>query len=336
MTTRRAFHRLALGSGLGTSLASFGLPLTAQAQSIAQQPAPALAKILVGFPAGGTTDTLAHRVADKLRGSYAANVVVDNKPGNAGQLAVTALKDAPPDGSTLLLTPSSILSIYPFTYPKLPYTVDDVTPVSVACTLNHGFGVGPAVPPEVRTLNDFVAWAKAHPDKATYGSPSAGSMPHLVGALFDKLSNSHLRHVPYKGSAPGIQDLLGGQIAAMSSPLGDYLPYFKSGRLRLLAVSGKVRSPFAPNVPTYREQGFPLTMLEWYGFFLPGKASAATVRRAAAYLQPALIQPEVAASMAQAGMEVQASTPEHLSELLKADAEEWRRLIKQIGFTAES
>ncbi|MGH6638671.1 MAG: Bug family tripartite tricarboxylate transporter substrate binding protein [Polaromonas sp.] len=328
MTTRREFTRSIASTA---ALASLGLPLAARAQG-----SPELAKILVGFPAGGTTDALARRIADKLRGGYANNVVVENKPGAGGQIAVTTLRDSPADGSVMLLTPSSMLSIYPFTYPRLPYKLDDVAPVSVGCFFSHGFGVGPAVPDSVKTIKDFLAWAKANPDKANYGSPAAGSMPHMVAALLNKITNSDLKHVPYRGSAPGIQDLLGGQISAMSSPVGDYLPYLKSGRLRLLAISGTQRSPFAPDVPTYREQGHPITVLEWYGFFLPAKATPQTLRRAAAYLQPALAQPDLVSSMAQLGMEVKSSTPEALSELLKADAEEWRRLIKQIGFTTES
>lgn len=328
MTTRREFTRSIASTA---ALASLGLPLAARAQG-----SPELAKILVGFPAGGTTDALARRIADKLRGGYANNVVVENKPGAGGQIAVTTLRDSPADGSVMLLTPSSILSIYPFTYPRLPYKLDDVAPVSVGCFFSHGFGVGPAVPDSVKTIKDFLAWAKANPTQANYGSPAAGSMPHMVAALLNKITNSDLKHVPYRGSAPGIQDLLGGQISAMSSPVGDYLPYLKSGRLRLLAISGTQRSPFAPDVPTYREQGYPITVREWYGFFLPAKATPQTLRRAAAYLQPALAQPDLVSSMAQLGMEVKSSTPEALSELLKADAEEWRRLIKQIGFTTES
>lgn len=328
MTTRRHFTHSLASAG---ALASLGLPLAARAQNAAEP-----VRILVGFPAGGTTDALARRVADKLHGSYAASIVVENKPGAGGQVAITTVKDAPGDGNTLLLTPSSCMSVYPFTYPKLPYKVDDLAPVSVACFLSHGLGVGPAVPDSVKTIKDFLAWAKANPEQANFGSPAAGSMSHLLAALLFKITQARVQHVAYRGSAPGIQDLLAGKIAAMSSPVGDYMPHLKSGRLRLLAVSGTQRNPFAPGVPTYREQGYPITMREWYGFFLPGGASPQTVRRAAAYLQPALAQVDLVSTMAQAGMEVQASTPEKLHALLKTDAEEWRRLIRLIGFSAES
>jgi len=328
MTTRREFVKRS------SALAAFGaagLPLAAQAQNLE------LAKILCGFPPGGTSDAISRRIADKLRGGYATNVVVENKPGAGGQIAVSTLKDSNPDGSTMLLTPSSMLSIYPFTYPKLPYKpLEDLQPVSLACTFNHGFGVGPAVPASVKDFKDFLAWSKDNPEKANYGSPAAGSMPHMVAALASILSGVPLKHIPYRGSAPGIQDLLGGQISAMSSPIGDYLPYIKTGKLRVLAISGINRSKFVPDVPTFRQQGLPITVREWYGLFLPGKASAQTARRAAAYVQTALSQPDLVTSMGQFGMEVQSSSPQALGDLLKADAEEWRRLIKQIGFTAES
>ena len=326
MTDRRNF--LLGAAALGT----LGHPLGALAQANLE-----LARIICGFPPGGTSDAMSRRIADKLRGGYATNVVVDNKPGAGGQIGVTTLRDSPADGSAMLLTPSSMLSIYPFVYKNLPYKpLEDVQPVSLACYFNHAFGVGPAVPESVKTVKDFLAWAKANPTKANYGSPGAGSMPHLIVALLNQLNGSDLKHIPYRGSAPGIQDLLGGQISAMSSPIGDYLPYLKTGKLRVLAISGINRSPFVPDVATYRQQGFPITVREWYGVFLPGKARPEVVRRAAAYLQPALAQPDLVASMAQVGMEVQSSTSQVLGDLLKADADEWRRLIKQIGFTAES
>ncbi|WP_374519710.1 Bug family tripartite tricarboxylate transporter substrate binding protein [Hydrogenophaga sp.] len=329
MTTRRQFAQSVLGTA---ALASLGLPLSARAQAQSFD----TASILVGFPPGGTTDALSRRIADKLRGGYAANVLVDNRPGAGGQIAITNLKNSNPDGRTLLLTPSSMLSVYPFTYSKLPYTLDDVAPVSVACFFSLGFGVGPAVPASIKTVKEFLAWAKANPEKATYGSPAPGSIPHLTAALLAKTTKTDLRHVAYRGSAPAINDLLGGQISAMCSPVGDYLPHLKSGRLRLLATSGPERAPFTPDVPTLKEQGYNIAVREWYGFFLPGKASAETRRRAAAYLKPALASQDVIDSLAQVGMEVRSSTPDELAAWLKADAEQWRGIVKEIGFSADS
>lgn len=326
MTNRRNFIT-------GTAaLTGLGLPLSGLAQATLET-----AKIVVGFPPGGTADAISRRIAEKLRGSYATNVIVENKPGAGGQIAVSHAKDSAADGSTLLITPSSMLSIYPYTYPKLPYKPsEDLQPVSIACYFNHVFSVGPMVPLNVTTFKDFLSWAKANPEKASYGSPAAGSMAHLIVALALKLTGVSAQHVPYRGSAPGIQDVIGGQIAAMSCPIGDCLPHLKSGRLRLLAISGINRSPFVPDVATFRQQGLPITVREWYGIFLPGKASVQTARRAAAYLQIALSRPDVVTGMAAFGMEVRPSSSQTLADLMQADSEEWRRLIKQIGFTADS
>jgi tripartite-type tricarboxylate transporter receptor subunit TctC len=161
-------------------------------------------------------------------------------------------------------------------------------------------------------------------------------MPHMIGALLGKFTGVELRHIPYRGTVPGVQDLLGGQISSFCGPIGDYIPYVKTGKLRVLAISGKGRSPFLPASPTLRELGHPLTVREWYGFFLPGKARPEVVRRASAYLQPALAQPDLVEYGKQFGLEIQSSTASELAELLRADADEWRRLIKQVGFTAES
>ena len=300
------------------------------------QPSLDVARIVSGFPPGGTVDVLARRTAEKLRGNYATTVLVENKPGAAGQIGIITVKDSNPDGGTMLLTPSSMLSIYPFTYPKLQYKLDDVAPVSLGGYINHGLAVGPGVPATVKTLKDFLAWAKANDAKANFGSPGAGSMPHMIGILLGKFTGVDLKHIPYRGTVPGVQDLLGGQISSFCGPTGDYLPHVKTGKLRVLAISGKGRSPFLPDVPTLRELGYPLTVREWYGFFLPGKATPEVVRRASAYLQPALAHPDLAEYGKQYALEVQSSSAPALADLLKADAEEWRRLIKQVGFTAES
>lgn len=325
MTNRRTFVKAAAGfAALGA------LPFPARAQALENF------RILTGFPAGGTVDVLARRIADKLRGNYARVALVENKPGAAGQIAIITLRDSPSDGSVALVTPSSMLSIYPYTYPKLQYKLEDVTPVSVAAYINHGLAVGPAVPESVRSLKEFLAWSKANSDKANYGSPGAGSMPHMIGAMLTRASATDLRHIPYRGTVPGVQDLLGGQISSFLGPIGDYIPHAKTGKLRVLAISGSQRSPFLPETPTLRELGHAITVREWYGLFLPGKANAETVRRLANAVQPVLAQTDVLEFGKPFGLEMQSSSPQQLAELLKADANEWRQLIRDIGFTAES
>jgi len=261
---------------------------------------------------------------------------VENKPGAGGQLGVIALKDAPADGSALLLTPSSMLTIYPSTYPKLQYKPEDVAPVSLAMYTHHVFSVGPAVPESVKSMRDFFAWAKANPDKAAYGSPGAGSMPHLIGVLVAKAGNVDLRHVAYRGSIPGIQDLLGGQIAAFFGPTGDVITHSKAGKVRVLGTSGGEANVFLPGVSTLRDQGLPVALREWYAFFMPASASAQAVQRASDALQPVIRSNEVVEFARTFGLEAQGSTPRQLDALLKNDTVEWSGLAKQTGFTAES
>ena len=294
-------------------------------------------RVLCGFPAGGTTDAVSRRVADKLRPGYAKVALVENKPGGGGRLAVEELRRANPDGSSLLLTPAGMVTLYPHIYRSLSYGIDDVTPVSTACMVSFGFGVGPQVPESVKNIKDFLAWAKAHPTLANYGSPGAGSPPHFIGALLAKDSGIDLRHVPYRGSAPGIQDLLGGQVAAFTSPVGDYLPHLKGGKLRLLATSATTRTRFTPDVATYAEQGYKeLSFTEWYGFFLPPKAAPDVVQRAAAAIRAAVAAPEVVEAFAQLGLEAQSNSPAEMTKAVREENAAWAPVIKKVGFTPEA
>jgi tripartite-type tricarboxylate transporter receptor subunit TctC len=316
---------------LSTAAALGAWPLWAGAQ------APETARLLTGFPPGGTVDAVARRVADKLRGTYAKVVLVENKPGAGGRLAVEELKRSPADGTTLLLTPAAMVTLYPHLYSKLAYGLADVTPVSGVTSVVFGLAIGPGVPDSVKTLADFLAWAKANPAKAAYGSPGAGSPPHYVGALLDKESGVALNHVPYRGTVPGVQDLLGGQVASFSGPIGDYLPHVKTGRLRVLATSGPKRSRFLPDVPTFTEQGFKaLEQVEWYGFFLPGKAAPEVVQRAAAAIRAAMSGPEMADSLAPYGLEVAITSPAELARAVQDDHAAWAPVVKRVGFTPES
>jgi len=294
------------------------------------------ARILTGFPAGGTVDVVARRVADKLRGGYARVVLVDNKPGAGGRLAVDELRRSAADGSTLLITPAAMITLYPHLYTKLAYGVDDATPVCGATSVVFGLAVGPAVPANVKTLGEFLAWAKANPANANYGSPGAGSPPHLLGALLGKETGTDLNHVPYRGTVPGVQDLLGGQITSFSGPIGDFLPHIKSGRLRVLATSGSRRSRFLPDVPTYAESGHPaLTQIEWYGFFMPGRAAPDAVQRAAAAIKSALAGPEVAEALAPYGLDVAITSPAELSRAVRDEHAAWGPIVKRVGFVPE-
>lgn len=324
MLNRRQY----LGAGLACAALS---PHLTQAQGVP------VARLLIGAPAGGAGDTFLRRVAEKMRGGYAPAVIVENKPGAAGQIALLAVKDAAPDGATLLMTPSTFFSVYPHTYRKLPYSVDqDFSPVSLMAHTNFGLVVGPAVPAQVRTLRDFMDWAKANPDAATFGSPAAGSVPHLVVAAAAQQMGAPVRHVPYRGSVPGLQDMRGGQIAAMSSPIGAILPHLNQDRVRVIAVTGTARSALLPDVKTYREQGVPLVGREWFGLFMPAGVKPEVMSRVAAYLKLALQQPDLVEAAGKLGLEVASSTPQELREMIRKDSEEWKVWVKKIGFTAES
>ena len=297
-------------------------------------------KFINGFPAGGTADATSRRIAEKLGGtSYAKNAaVVENKPGAGGRIACEVVKSAAPDGATLLLTPYSMMSIYPHIYAKLSYDpVKDFTPVSIAAIMTHALTVGPMVPASVKTVKDYLAWAKANPDKANYGSPAAGSTPHFLGALLGLNHNVDLKHVPYRGSLPAVADMIGGQLASTSTPTGDALANHKAGKVRILATSGAQRTPFTPDVATYAEQGFAeLTTEEWFGFYAPARTPASVVANANAAIGAALKDKSVIDSLALMGLVAHGSTPAEMEKSQRDELTRWGPIVKKIGFTAES
>jgi tripartite-type tricarboxylate transporter receptor subunit TctC len=329
MTTRRHFVQ-AVGSA--AALGAFS-PLSAFAQTVDQ------VKIFYGFPAGSAGDSVARRVGEKLGGSAYTknNGVVENKPGAGGRIALETLKSSPADGSVLAVAQVSALANYPHIYSKMNYTDKDFAPVSIGAIMHHGFAVGPMVPANVKTIKDFLAWAKANPKDASYGSPGAGSTPHFLGALLGINSGVDLRHVPYRGSIPGVMDMVGGQIAAMCTPSGDFIAHAKAGKARILATSGPKRSPYSPDVPTFAEQGFPeLTTEEWFGFYAPAATPKSVIASANAAIRAALNEKSVIDSLAIVGLIPHGSTPEEMAAWQKKEGEVWGPLIKKIGFTADS
>ncbi len=294
-------------------------------------------RVVAGFAPGGTADIVSRRVADKLHPGYAKNAVVENKTGAGGQIAVSFVKAAAPDGATLLLTPMSMLGIYPHTYKKLPYDpVADLTPVSGAALFDYGFAVGPMVPATVRTLPEFLAWCKANPTLANFGSPAAGSSPHFIGSLLGRAANVDLRHVAFRGTQPAVLDMIGGQIAAVSGPTGEFAQNVAAGKCRLLATSGAKRNKFTPGTPTMMEQGFKdMAFSEWFGFFLPAKAPQDVVQKLNAGIRAALASQDVIDGLAVSQLEALPTSPTQLAAMLKADTELWGPLVKAVGFTPE-
>ena len=328
--SRRAVVQAA---GAAAVLASLGQRAWAQAPGAIDT-----TKIVTGFAPGGTADIVSRRVADKLHPGYAKTAVVENKTGAGGQIAVQFVKSAAADGATALLTPMSMLGIYPHTYKKLPYDpVADLAPVSLGVVFDMGFAVGPQVPATVKTVPEFLEWCKAHPTNANFGSPAPGSVPHFVGELIGRAGKVDLRHVGFRGSQPAILDMMGGQIAAVSAPVGEFLPHLSGGKVRLLATSGAARNKFVPGTPTLVEQGLKdLVFGEWFAFYLPGKAAPDVVQKAHAAVRAALADKDVVSGLAAMGLEAQSSSPAELAALLKADTEKWGPIVKAIGFTAES
>ena len=296
-------------------------------------------RIFVGFPAGTTPDILARKVAEKLvANGYARSVVVENKTGAGGQLAVSAMKGLPADGANLLLTPMSMLGVYPFTYKKLPYApLSDVTPVTMGASFDYGVGVGTAVPESVKDIPGLIAWYKANPGKANIGSSATGSTLHFTAVMMGRAAGVPLEHIGYRGSPPAVTELIGGTLPALCAPLGTFTPLMTPGsKVRLLATSGARRTSFTPNVPTLVEQGFKdLVFNEWYGFYLPAKASSDLVMRTNAALHQALKAPDVIESLHSFAMESAPTTPEQLHAALERDTKLWGPIVKSIGFTAD-
>lgn len=328
ITRRRLIHC----TGASALLGSFVPGASAQAGAFES------ARIVTGFPPGGTSDTICRRVAERLKPGYAKTVVVDNRSGAGGQIAIQHMKTQSPDGTTLLQTPMSMLGIYPHIYKKLGYDpVADLTPASLGAVFDFGFAVGPAVPATVKNIPDFLAWCKANPTQANYGSPAAGSVPHFIGVLIGRAGGVDLKHIPYRGTQPAILDMMGGQVPAVSGPVGEFTQHVASGRCRVLAATGAQRNKFAPDVATLAEQGFKdLVFSEWFGFYLPGKAPGDVVQRANSALRTALAAPDVIDGLAVMGLEAKSSSPGELEAMLKADSERWGPIVKSIGFTADS
>jgi tripartite-type tricarboxylate transporter receptor subunit TctC len=331
--TRRQWLETTGASAATALLASIGQNAFAQAATPIET-----ATVVVGFAAGGTADNISRRVAQKIGPDYARAAVVENRTGASGQIAVSYVKGRPADGSTILLTPQSILTIYPHIYKKLPYDfATDLSPVSIGCVFDFGFAVGPAVPASVKTVPEFLAWAKANPAGANFGSPAAGSTPHFIGTLLGKSADVDLKHAAYRGTQPAMLDLLGGNVSAVSGPIGDLTQHLASGKVRILGVSGAKRSRFAPDVPTFGEQGIPdMAHSEWFAFFLPAKAAPELVARLNASMRTALASKEVIDGLSTFGLEAMSSSPEELMALLKRDTAKWAPIVKRVGFSAEA
>lgn len=326
MTRRRAT--------LGLLSLAAGLPATTRAQ-----PRPELLRVICGYPPGGSTDIICRKLAERLGGGrYAANAVVENKPGAAGRLVVEELKRAGPDSATVLVTPASVMTMYPHVFRQLSYDpFNDVTPVSTVATTGFTLAVGPKVPESVTTLEAFLRWCRANPALAQCGNAGAGSMPHLMALQLEREGRAPMTHVPYRGSSVASLAVAGGELSSMMSTEASARPLVQAGKIRLLATAWPERSPFFPQVPTFREQGFPmLTQREWFGAFMPARAPVAAVQALSDALRVVQQDPDVRDTWERTCLQGDASGPAALLAAMRSEHAQWGALVKATGFTPES
>ena len=291
-------------------------------------------RIIFPYAAGGSGDATIRLIADKMQASLNQPVVVENRTGGAGRIGVSAVKNAPPDGLTLLYTPFAAVTIYPFVYKTLEYDpFTDLRPVAQICTFDFGLAIGPSVP--VRTPKELVAWLKANPDKAQFGSPGAGALPHFFGLMFGKAAGIEMTHIAYKGGTPAIADLLGGQIPMVSSTASEFLDLHQAGKLRVIATSDVERSLGFPDVPTFKESGIDIVGTSWYGMFAPAKTPDDVVARLNKAIVDAVKSPDVAKRLIGFGLNPTGTSPDELGRIQKAHAALWKPVIEASGFTAD-
>ena len=288
--------------------------------------------IVLGYPAGATSDILSRLLAEHLRGTLGRTVVVENKVGAGGRIANEAVKAAAPDGNTLLMTPVATMAIFPHSFAgRLRYDpFKDFTPVAHLSNFQLGFGVGSAVP--AKTLAEYVAAVKKDPKLGFYASAAPGSIPHFFGVMFARTAGIELTHVPYKGTAHALQGLAGGEVSAISTVAADIGTLVRGGKARLLAVSGEKRMSAFPDVPTFREAGYDLVALPWYALFAPAGTPQAAIDKYASAAIAAMHDHALHAKLEQMGLEPTGLGPAELAKILKADYEKWGPVIRASGF----
>jgi tripartite-type tricarboxylate transporter receptor subunit TctC len=292
-------------------------------------------RILVGFPPGGESDVIARLLVDRMRISLDTPVIVENKPGASGMLAAELLKNASPDGRTLMISPIAVTVFAPLTHSKLRYdAIKDFAPVSLAANFQMALAVGPGSP--AKTLHEYIAWARANPANATYGVPLAGGPTHFFGVMLARATGVDLAVVPYKGSAPFVSDLLGGQVPAGITVLSQLLKHHQAGKVRVLAASGSQRSSIAPDVPTFKELGFAaIEGTGWQAFHTSAGTPRATIDRLSAAIASSIKSPEISARLHALGLEPVGSTPDELASRVAEDTARWAPIVKASGFRAD-
>ncbi|MBU0748831.1 MAG: tripartite tricarboxylate transporter substrate binding protein [Gammaproteobacteria bacterium] len=293
-------------------------------------------RVIVPFPASGATDLVARVVTQRVAADLGQQMVVDNKPGAGGTLGTAEAAKAPADGYTLLLTTSSTHAISPHLMPKLAYDPrKDFVPVAHVADAPSVLLVTNSLP--VKTVGELMAYAKANPGKLNYATSGNGTIVHLNTAAFSAQAGVEMTHIPYKGTALAIPDLIAGQTHVLFDSLPTGMPHAKAGRLRALAVTSEKRSSLAPELPTMAESGLPgYSSVTWFGVYLPANAPPALVQRIHAAFAKAVQSPEVAASLAKLGVEPAApSTSAQFDAMVQADSKRWANVIRQHKISIE-
>jgi tripartite-type tricarboxylate transporter receptor subunit TctC len=333
--TRRHFLRQT-ATTLGT-LATLGTASLVSAPALAQAPAfPAKpVRVIVPFAAGNTLDTSLRQVSEVFQRNTGQPIIIDNKPGGAGIVAVQALLQSPPDGYTLLLTNTSMLTINPHTFSKLPYDVEkSFKHVTNYLGATMVFAVNAANVPS-NTMAEFIAWAKPQGGKISYASFTAGNSSHFAGVILNKRTGTDLTHVPFNGTPPAVQNLVGGQVHAAILPLLAVRPHLESGKVKVLAVTSPQRSPLMPNVPTFTELGLPeMEIFIWSSLAVPAATPDAIVARLNAEFVKALRTDEIREKWKQVDFTPLPATPEEVARFVRAESARWAEAVKISGFKA--
>jgi tripartite-type tricarboxylate transporter receptor subunit TctC len=313
-------------------------------QSAGAQPTPTVAtqaypirpiRAVVPLAPGGGTDTVGRLVAGKLGELLGQQIVVDNRGGSGGVIGTDLVAKATPDGYTLLVGSITTNAVNPVLYRKLPYDhLRDFAPISLIGTVPNVLVVHTSVP--AKSINEFLAYAKANPGKVNYGSSGLGSAPHLSMELMRSATSVAMTHVPYKGAGAAVADVLGGQIQALCSSLAGLLPHIKSGRVRALGVTTAGRNPQLPEVPTIAESGIPgYEVTIWYALFAPAKTPTLILTRLNTETVKALNSAELKDRLTLQGLDVASSTPDALTALVKSETAKWAKVAKAAGIQLE-
>jgi tripartite-type tricarboxylate transporter receptor subunit TctC len=288
-------------------------------------------RMIVPFPAGGPTDIIARIVGQKLTDSMGQPVVIDNRGGSGGNIGADIVAKAAPDGYTLVMAIVGTHAINPALYARMPYDpVRDFSPITKTGAATIVLVAHPSVP--VKSIKDLVALAKAKPRQLTFGSPGSGTPHHLAGELLKTMAGIDLIHIPYKGAAPAVAELLGGQVNTVIVSLPAAFPHVKAGRLTALGVTSGTRSAIVPEVPTFAEAGLGGYELEnWYGLLAPARAPKAIIDKLNRETVKALQMPDVKERLNSQGFEIRTSTPDEFSVYIKSELVKWAKIVKASG-----